>query len=247
MNEANISVSSSPSEIPYGGFSPVRLQTGSPRRPSRGTASPRLYAVQVRPSDPMAMTGMLSGSSDTAHSRPEALGSPAGYVVPPGQCLLWPHPRLWSAPADLCFRRRVSVALLLTTRWPELPQFTLRVCARVPPSVPQWTMRLPLTVSSSHLLAFANFVVARHPLLHEIRFIVACNEAAKFTLCYGPSGLLALPRSGLLLSSFHLQGSLIGNVEYNYMGIQSIPMTGLSPARHAALWAARRVERRRTA
>ena len=29
------------------------------------------------------------------------------------------------------------------------------------------------------------------------------NEAAKFTSCYGPAGLLALHRSGLLLSSFH--------------------------------------------
>ncbi len=240
-NQTMQHVSSSPSKIPYGGFSPARLQTGSPRRPSHGPANPCLYAVQVRPSDPLAIAGMLSGSSDTTHSRPEALGSPAGYVVPPGQCLLWPHPRLWSAPADLCFRRRVSVALLLTTGSPELPQFTLRVSARVPPSVPRWTMRLPLTVSSSHLLAFANFVVARHPFPHEIRFIVACTEAAKFTLCYGPSGLLALPRPGLLLSSFHLRGSLPGNVEYNYMGIQLIPMAGLSPARHAALWAAHEI------
>ena len=128
----------------------------------------------------------------------------------------------------------------------RFPHFTLPVCACVPPSVPRWTMRLLLTVTSSHLLAFANFVVARHPLLHEIRFIVACNEAAKFTLCYGPSGLLALPRPGLLLSSFHLRGSLFGNVEYNYMGRQSIPMTGLSPARHAALWAAHEISRTNT-
>jgi hypothetical protein len=27
--------------------------------------------------------------------RPEALGSPAGYAVPPGPRLLWPHPRFW--------------------------------------------------------------------------------------------------------------------------------------------------------
>ena len=33
-----------------------------------------------------------------------------------------------------------------------------------------------------------------------------CNEAAKFTLCYGPMELLALLRLGLLLSSFHLLG-----------------------------------------
>ncbi|HKZ80750.1 MAG TPA: hypothetical protein VJ124_20915, partial [Pyrinomonadaceae bacterium] len=45
----------------------------------------------------------------------------------------------------------------------------------------------------------------------------------------------------LLLSSFHLRGSLPKEVEYNYMGIQSIPMTGLAPARHAALWAANEI------
>ena len=73
-----------------------------------------------------------------------------------------------------------------------------------------------------------------------------CNEAASFALCYGPSGLLAPPRPGLLLSSFHPRGSLLGDVEYNYMGLQSIPMTGLSPARHAALWAANEITRNDT-
>ncbi len=72
------------------------------------------------------------------------------------------------------------------------------------------------------------------------------NEAASFALCYGPSGLLAPPRPGLLLSSFHPRGSLLGDVEYNYMGLQSIPMTGLSPARHAALWAANETTRSNT-
>jgi hypothetical protein len=38
------------------------------------------------------------------HVRPEALGSPAGYAVPPGQCLLWPHPSLWlTSYGDLWF------------------------------------------------------------------------------------------------------------------------------------------------
>jgi len=35
IRTGNICVSSSPSKIPYGGFSPVRLQTGIPPRPSR--------------------------------------------------------------------------------------------------------------------------------------------------------------------------------------------------------------------
>ena len=40
-------VSSPPSEIPYGGFSPVRLQTGSPAA-TFATRTGRLYATVVR-------------------------------------------------------------------------------------------------------------------------------------------------------------------------------------------------------
>jgi hypothetical protein len=167
-------VSSSLSKIPYGGFSPVRLQTGSPRRPSCVPTGPRLYAVQVRPSDPDSQRWHFKRVVCHRTSRPEALGSPAGYAVPPGHRLLWPHPRLWSPPADLCFIRRVFVAQLLPTGRAEVPQFTLRVSTHVPHSVPRWTARLLLTVTSSHILAFAIFVLARHPLTHKIRFIVAC-------------------------------------------------------------------------
>ena len=39
-------------------------------------------------------------------------------------------------------------------------------------------------------------------------------------------------------SSFHLNESPHSDVKYNYAGKQSIPATGLSPVRHAALWAA---------
>src|SRR5438132_3689376 len=146
-------VSSSLSKIPYGGFSPVRLQTGSPRRPWRRLTGPRLDAAQEWPSDPIAIAGILSESSVTTRSRPEALGSPAGYVVPPGQCLLWPHPSLWSPPADLCFIRRVFVVPLWPTGRPEVPQFTLRLSTHVPHSVPRWTARLLLTVASSPILS----------------------------------------------------------------------------------------------
>jgi hypothetical protein len=156
-------VSSSLSKIPYGGFSPVRLQTGSPRRPSSSSKHSYLYAVQVRPSDPYGHYWHVNRAFCHRTSRPEALGSPAGYVVPPGHRLLWPHPRLWSPPADLCFIRRVSVAQLLPTGRPGLPQFTLRVSTHVPHSVPRWTARLLLTVTSSHVLAFTIFVLVRQP------------------------------------------------------------------------------------
>src|SRR5437868_3419770 len=82
--------SSTLSKIPYGGFSPVRLQTGSPRRPSDGKA------VLIRRASvalgPYSHYWQLSGSSDTTRSRPEALGSPTGSVVPSDHGLLWPHP-----------------------------------------------------------------------------------------------------------------------------------------------------------
>jgi hypothetical protein len=107
-------VSSSLSKIPYGGFSPVRLQTGSPRRPSSSITRSDLYAVQVRPSDPDSQRWHFKRVVCHRTSRPEALGSPAGYSVPPGHRLLRPHPRLWSPPADLCFIRRVFVAQLLS-------------------------------------------------------------------------------------------------------------------------------------
>ena len=65
----------------------------------------------------------------------------------------------------------------------------------------------------------------------------SCNEAASSSLSLRPDGLLALHRHGLLLSSLRLTKSPLKDVEYNYTGKQLIPATGLTPARHAALWA----------
>jgi hypothetical protein len=45
----------------------------------------------------------------------------------------------------------------------ELPQFTLRDCPCVPPSVPRWTGRLPVVVASPPVLAFAQLAQARRP------------------------------------------------------------------------------------
>ena len=130
-------VSSSPSKIPYGGFSPVRLQTGLPQRrsssPSRALSA-RPAFVPVRPTytpppalhrTPVALAGMYSGAISQDVASPEALGSPAGSAVPPGLRLLRPHVRLSPAPADLCIRRRA---------------FTLRSCLGCPREGPQFTL-----------------------------------------------------------------------------------------------------------
>jgi hypothetical protein len=126
--------------------------------------------------------------------------------------------------------------------WAEgerLPNLLRLSLSTVPPSVPRWTRGVSIAVPSSSAMAFAISAQARHPHAHARRFPRGkCNEAAKFTLCYGPVELIALHRQGRLPSSFHRIESPQPDVEYIYAGKQPIPAAGLSPARHAALWAA---------
>lgn len=124
-------VSSAPSKIPYGGFSPVRLQTESARRHLHAPAHARAFigGRWTRRVAPVALAGMSAGRPPRPFG-PEALGSPAGCVVPPDRRLLRPHPRLWPSPAGLCLRRRAS-------RGPEIPRFALRIRRSVPSPVPR--------------------------------------------------------------------------------------------------------------
>ena len=107
-------VSPSPSKIPYGGFSPVRLQMDRQWRPS--ARSQGLSAVHIHPMIPSYTPPQLqlpgirdprrdypfenlsvqcgTTPSNRQHVHPEALGSPSGYVVPTGHGLLRPHPPL---------------------------------------------------------------------------------------------------------------------------------------------------------
>jgi hypothetical protein len=136
-------------------------------------------------------------------SSPAALGSPAGFVVPPGHRLLWPHPSLSGTSADLCI---------------HATDLSLSVFSRiVPRGSPIYSACLSLRAVFHTPLdrkgAFDRFFPSRIGL-HQFGNVSASkystqsdstwgfNEAAKFTSCYGPAGLLALHRSGLLLSSF---------------------------------------------
>jgi hypothetical protein len=175
--------------------------------------------------------------------RPEALGSPAGCVVPPGLRLLRPHEPLSVSPTGLSISsRRVFVLRSDRDGYREVPQFysaclSHRAVVRTP--AVEWS--LP-TVSSPPALAFAFSAEARH-LPSTRRFSMGslrfrgCN--VRFML--RPGGLLALHRQELLLSSFRFLGSPPENVEYDYPAKQSIAGARLSLARHAALWAASRV------
>ena len=121
----------------------------------------------------------------------------------------------------------------------ELPQFNPRLCSIVPPSVPRRSRRLPTTVPSPSALAFATLAQARLTLRHLRRLSGGqCNGAAKFA-SIAAARWIARPSSARAFT-FELSTpeSPHGVVEYNYTGKQSIPVTGLTPARNAALWAA---------
>ena len=254
--------SSSLSKIPYGGFSPVRLQTGCQPRPSPGAdglsakpaspaprptytgpqpagqreATPRdragMAVVEPRlkrhcppPPPPLQSRGPWlargfccpAGSSLTMASSETLAPLPATYALYAGS---WPDGLVWAG----------------SERFPNLLRLSLPL---VPPSVPRWTDRVHLAVPSSVALAFTFFAEARHPHAPRRRFSRGSrNEAAKFALCYGPTGLLALHRQGRLRPSLHPPGSPRTSVGYHYAGKQPIPAAGLAPARHAALWAA---------
>jgi hypothetical protein len=102
-------VSFSPSKIPYGGFSPVRLQAGRRRQPSPPVSPPMAYMPPKLLRFPLTLarsgnrrTVSASRRNPSKHTGPEALGSASGCSVPPRHRLLWPHPRLWASPAGLC-------------------------------------------------------------------------------------------------------------------------------------------------
>jgi len=139
-----------------------------------------LYVPQAGVSSPVALPGKRSDPIPR-HPGPEALRSEEGYVVPPPQTLLWPHPSHSRPPVTLMSSRN---GLNLPR---EVPHFILRVCVSVPPSVPRRTKRLHSPVASPLVQAFALSAWARHPHPRARRFSRgSCFEAAKFASCYGP-------------------------------------------------------------
>ncbi len=168
-----------------------------------------LYPAKVHVSSPVVPVALypprhLSGAAIHEPSRPEALGSPAGYAVSPDPRLLWPHPKLSASPAGLSSSsRQVFAPRSGGSRYREAPQFTPRVSLTVPSSVPRQT-RWPLsTVSSPSALAFAFSAQARHLHFPPRRFPRGmCNEAATFALCYGPVSCLPFTGKGFYFRAF---------------------------------------------
>ena len=246
-------VSSSPSKIPYDGFSPVRLQTGRPRQPSTHgpglsakPACPRchrvLYAAQVF--SPVQNSSARTATPHCApRSRPDGQAVfwpfnrtlqprgpslPRGLCCPAGSPLLWPHLRL-SAPSTGLFSssRRVPCPLSSFRRGTERVPNLMRVSLlSVPPPVPRWTSRLHLAVPWPPVLAFALFAGARHPHVCARRFSASAqfvSRGCRVRFMLRPGRLLALHRQGRLRPSFLPTGSPPPEVGYDYMAYNQLP------------------------
>ena len=133
-------VSSSPSKIPYGGFSPVRLQTGSRSQPSPRIRVPYMRSAVLSASPWVAPFGSnrrtVSASRrfrpDTPVQRPLARRRVvlsrrvvAYYGLIRGSGAL---------PPAYVLRRRVFAA---SGQAPEIPQFKLHVFSSVPFPIPR--------------------------------------------------------------------------------------------------------------
>ena len=164
----------SPSKIPYGGFSPVRLQTEIP--PPSSATRPELSAARMPParkpykrpesrhlghaaharadrSEPYASGSSGTIASSTGRFRPEALGSPAGYSVPPDHRLLWPHPSLSLSSTHLCVRGWLlqprGLPRAENERFPNLLPVSLPSCRPPYPGGPDGCLWLCFAIRAS--------------------------------------------------------------------------------------------------
>ncbi len=120
----------------------------------------------------------------------------------------------------------------------ELPQFALHIFSIVPYPVPRRSKQLHLTVASPFTLAFALIGQAQltHPkhtgssLGRLTRLQISLYATARWIACPSPARTFTFELSSL--KSPH------SDVEYNYTDKQPISVTGLSPVRYVALWAA---------
>jgi hypothetical protein len=219
-------VSSSPSKIPYGGFSPVRLQTGFPPRPSpaRSGSSPHpaptytrlkfLFPKRAKRATSRNRTFVQSALPSSVRTLPSRGPWLAGGFYGPARSTLitTSSETLGSSAPIYVFTVRFNLSR-------EVPQFTLPVCSH----------RAVFRTPADRTTALGCYFIVRFGLPHLCSESASanprvpvpawpCDEAAKFTLWYGPVELLARHRPGRLHSSFHLLESPPEGVEYSYAG-----------------------------
>ena len=215
-------VSSSLSKIPYGGFSPVRLQTGIQPRPSSTMSSlsakpactqPRWIYTRLKSLSPKRAL-FRNGTCVQAELPSSDADYPVQRSLAPQRVML--SHRIIAYYYLMRASRPLPVAYVLSSGslpyglvwagYEKVPNLSRSSFPIVPSSVPRRLddcLRLlldrPLWPSPSSHKVGARLIA----LSGTAR---TCNEAAKFTSCYGPMELLALLRLGRLLSSFHLLG-----------------------------------------
>ena len=207
-NQQTTCVFPSPSKIPYGGFSPVRLQTEILPPPS--PCAQELSAARIPPATAykrpkfrhLQITRPTEGLTvvDRMHPAQAALRSSAqdDSVQRPlarQRVVLSRHVIAYyglirasrSPPPDLCLRGWLvqprGLPWAENERFPNLLLVSLPSCRPPYPGGPDGCLWLCFPIRSG----LRHFVVARHPHAHTRRFWRgSCNEAAKFALCYGP-------------------------------------------------------------
>ena len=209
-------VSSAPSKIPYGGFSPVRLQTGCQQRPSlplqliRGHSGDLVRERLIRSRTCVRRHSRLL----TPPTRPVALGSASGYSVRQPHGLLWPHP-------SFCRPRRVYVLMPAASRPAEGPHFypqSLMTCRR-PYSDGSSD---PLTNQTADL-AFTCLIEVRQPFGSTHR--TTGGDLTKLQRSHTAAARhLARPApGGTFTTELACPGSLQRQVGHHYRNVRFIP------------------------
>ena len=141
-----------------------------------------------------------------------------------------------SLPATYGFAAESAAPKEIGLRWESRgsPIYSAGLCSRAASLTPV----APKSANDCYFL----FDVSLHPMVtgSATTLVVSRLQSslrAYFALMLRPASWLAL-LSRTFTFELSLAGSPRANVEYNYVGKQSIPTAGLSPASSAALWAA---------
>jgi hypothetical protein len=160
-----------------------------------------------------------------------------GCVVPQSQTLLWPHPRPSPPPSDfLSLYRRVFAFQPATRGSPIYSECASRRAAFLTPADRAAASGCCFTTRTSLCTPHTALASATTP---------RTSGSARLQLSGLQNSLYATARRfaspapartfTLELSPFRVTSS---DVEYDYVGSQPTPTTGLAPATHTALWAA---------
>ena len=232
-------VSSSPSKIPYVGFSPVRLQTGIQMRPSlRNTrfkceahmhpVSSTLYAPKAVPlcfcgpfghvwrnRIPTAIQSRgpwLSGAL-CCHTR-SSLTMASSEPVCPFQCLIFFVHWIFALRPRMGWYR-------------QIPQFAPRICDTVPSSVPRRPCQVHMVASSLTVLAFAVSAMARQPRPTHAGSHVGSVTRLQSSLYATARCLASSSPARTFTIELSPDGSPQSDVDYNYTANNQLPQPDL--------------------